>query len=324
MTSERDDYDSPWKLAIERCFREFVRFYFPHAHDRIDWSKGYEFLDQELQAVVQDAELGRRYVDKLARVTLLTGDEDLVYCHFEVQGRPEDNFGERVFVYNYRLYDRYRRPIASLVVLADQDKDWRPDGFGYEALGCRVSISFPVVKLLDYAGREAELLADSNPFALLTAATLMARATRQDMSARFDAKWRLVRSLYHHGWDRQRIIDLFGVLDWMMRLPEALERELWQNIKGLETEVTMRYVTSVERIGRDEGRREGHREGRQEGHREGTALTLILVLEARFGSLAEDQRAQILAADMEALEGWVKQVMTAPSVAAILNPPVIH
>jgi len=83
-------------------------------------------------------------------------------------------------------------------------------------------------------------------------------------------------------------------------------------------------VTSVERIGRDEGRREGHREGRQEGHREGTALTLILVLEARFGSLAEDQRAQILAADMEALEGWVKQVMTAPSVAAILNPPVIH
>jgi hypothetical protein len=31
-------------------------------------------------------------------------------------------FAERMFVYNYRLYDRYRRPIASMAVLADEHK----------------------------------------------------------------------------------------------------------------------------------------------------------------------------------------------------------
>ena len=49
-----DDYDSPWKEAVEHCFPEFMAFYFPAAYARIDWSAGHEFLDQELRAVVQD------------------------------------------------------------------------------------------------------------------------------------------------------------------------------------------------------------------------------------------------------------------------------
>ena len=70
-----DDYDSPWKEAIEHYFPEFMEFYFPEAFTEIDWSKEQVFLDQELHAVAQDAELGKRFVDKLVRVTLLNGDE---------------------------------------------------------------------------------------------------------------------------------------------------------------------------------------------------------------------------------------------------------
>ncbi|MEN9984623.1 MAG: hypothetical protein RI925_125, partial [Pseudomonadota bacterium] len=61
-----DDYDSPWKDAVERYFPEFIAFYFPDASQQINWARGHEFLDQELRAVVQDAELGKRFVDKLA------------------------------------------------------------------------------------------------------------------------------------------------------------------------------------------------------------------------------------------------------------------
>ena len=57
-----DDYDSPWKAAIERFFPEFMAFYFPTAHSQIDWTLPYEFLDQELMAVVRDAELDRKSV----------------------------------------------------------------------------------------------------------------------------------------------------------------------------------------------------------------------------------------------------------------------
>ena len=42
--------------------------------------------------------------------------------------------------------------------------------------------------------------------------------------------------------------QLFVVIDWMMRLPKALEQELWSDIETLEEIDKMRYVTSVERI----------------------------------------------------------------------------
>ena len=53
MANDRDDYDSPWKDVLERGFPEFMAFYFPAAHGEIDWSRGYEVLDSELQQVVQ-------------------------------------------------------------------------------------------------------------------------------------------------------------------------------------------------------------------------------------------------------------------------------
>ncbi len=119
MAEQNDDYDSPWKDAIDHYFPEFMAFCFPDAYVRIDWSKEQVFLDQELHAVVQDAELGKRLVDKLVRVTLQNGDENWIYIHVEVQGTKQVEFAERMFVYNYRLYDRYRRPIASMAVLTD-------------------------------------------------------------------------------------------------------------------------------------------------------------------------------------------------------------
>ncbi len=60
MSIQADDYDSPWKDILERYLADFLAFFFPHAHTAIDWSLGYTFLDKELQAVMRDAELGRR------------------------------------------------------------------------------------------------------------------------------------------------------------------------------------------------------------------------------------------------------------------------
>ena len=79
-----------------------------------------------------------------------------------------------------------------------------------------------MAKLQDHAGNEAALTHDPNPFALITLAHLQTQATRQDPQARFEAKWKLVKMLLRRGWDKQRILDLFFVIDWMMRLPEQL------------------------------------------------------------------------------------------------------
>ena len=161
MDASNDQYDSPWKEAIERYFPEFMAFYFPDASAEIDWSKEHVFLDQELRAVVQDAEFGTRFVDRLVRVTVLSGDE------------------------------------------------------------------------------------------------------RQ--------------------WDKQRVIDLFSVVDWLLQLPEWLNSQVLQELETIEESKKVRYVTSVERIGMAKGIAEGLVEGRLEGE----SRLLRRLLERRFGVLPE-------------------------------------
>jgi hypothetical protein len=198
--------------------------------------------------VVRDAELGRRLADALVQFTLTSGEQRWIYVHIEVQGQRDADFAQRMFTYNYRLFDRYACPIASLAVLADDDDGWKPEDYGFEVLGCKHHFQFPVVKLSGLADQTEALDTHRNPFALVTAAHLRTRQTRHDPEARYQAKRTLVRLLYQHGWERQRILDLFAVLDWMMRLPVRNDQKLWQDIAAIEGESKMRYVTSVERL----------------------------------------------------------------------------
>lgn len=86
MTEAHDEFDSPWKEIIEWYFEEFMHFFFLAAHADIDWSRGVEFLDKELQQVARDAELGRRYADKLAKVWRKSGEEEWVLAHLMIYG----------------------------------------------------------------------------------------------------------------------------------------------------------------------------------------------------------------------------------------------
>lgn len=52
------------------------------------------------------------------------------YIHIEIQGRCDSGFEKRMFVYNYRVFDRYDRPVGSLALLADDDPHWRPAHYG--------------------------------------------------------------------------------------------------------------------------------------------------------------------------------------------------
>lgn len=87
MTEPHDEFDSPWKEILEVYFQDFMQFFFPQIHDDIDWSRGYDFLDQELQQVVRDAELGKRLTDKLVKVWKLSGEETWVLAHIEIVRR---------------------------------------------------------------------------------------------------------------------------------------------------------------------------------------------------------------------------------------------
>ena len=315
MESANDRYDSPWKEAIEHYFPEFMAFYFPEAYAQIDWSKEYVFLDQELRAVVQDAELGTRFVDRLVRVNVLNGDENWIYVHVEVQGTRQPEFAKRMFVYNNRIFDRYDRPVASLAVLADEHKMWKPSSYGFSVLGCRHTLEFPVAKLTDYEEGLDELLASDNAFGWITAAHILTQKTRTQDEERYFAKIRMLRILYERHWDKQRVINLFNVVDWLMQLPELLNNRVWQELETIEEKEKMQYISSVERI----GMAKGIAKGMAEGVAKGESRILKRLLERRFGVLPEWASERLGCAKEEELEAWSDAVLTAPTLDAVFR-----
>jgi hypothetical protein len=270
------DFDNPWKEALERFLPAFLAFFFPAIHDAIDWSRGYESLDKELQQVAREGEIGLRR----------DGTEAWVLIHIEIQSQPDDDFPERMFVYHYRIYDRFRRPVVSLAVLGDDRPQWRPRSFGYALWGCRMRLRFPVVKLLDYGQDLAGLEAQANPFGLVVLAHLQTAATRQDPPARKGWKTRLVKGLLDRGLDAATIRQLFRLIDWMMDLPQELEREFSQEIRQYEEEKKMPYVTSIERLGIEKGLEEGLKKGREEGEAIGLRKGIALAVKIKFGAAA--------------------------------------
>ena len=322
-----DQYDSPWKEAVEHYFPEFMEFYFPNAHVEIDWAKDYIFLDKELRAVVQDAELGTRFVDKLVRVNMLNGEESWIYIHLEVQGTRQAEFAQRMFVYNYRIYDRYKRPVASFAVLADEHKRWKPSTYGFSLLGCKHTLEFPVAKLTDYEDKLDELLASENAFGLITAAHILTQQTRKHEEERYEAKSRLVRILYERHWDKERVIKLFAILDWLMQLPEWLNRQILDQIETIEEGEKVQYITSVERIGMEKGEVIGMEKGEVIGMEKGVVIgrvggasgLLRRQLERRFGVLPGWTLEQLSSASEQELEVWADAILTAPTLEAVFN-----
>jgi hypothetical protein len=166
----------------------------------------------------------------------------------------------------------------------------------------------------------------------VTAAHLLTRQTKGNDQARLSAKWRLAKLLYQRNWDKQRIIDLFSVIDWMMYVPPELQKQLWQNIEHLERNCAMPYITSVERIGIEKGiemglqqglqkgLQQGLEQGLQQGKYEGEAALLERQLIKRFGAAFHDEiHARLNSATSEQRARWAERILDAPSLAEVFG-----
>ena len=249
----QDDYDSPWKEALEIYFTDFMEFFFPGIAHEIDWPRGYKFRDKEFQQIVRDARLGRRYADKLVSVWSTQGTEINVMVHIEIQAARDNDFPERMYVYNYRIYDKHKKPVTSLAILADEETKWHPQKFSRAQWGCSVDFKFPTVKLKPLTRDMDALLNQANPFAMITAAHLMTQASKHDPQKRYVWKWKLTRMLYEKHFSREQILNLYRFIDWLMVLPELLSKKFNTQHKDYEEDKKMPYITTAERIGREEG-----------------------------------------------------------------------
>ncbi len=275
--------DSAWKDILGTHFKAFIQFFFPEVHRDIDWSKGYETLDKELEVILRGSKSRKRRADKLVKVHLLSGAPAVILIHVEVQRKPEADFEGRMFQYNYRIFDRRGEEVISLAILTDSRSSSRRDRFERKRWGFELLMRYPVVCFLDFEGRQAELEASKNPFAVVVLAHLEARKTKGTPAEALEAKWRLTRMLYERGYKKRDIIGLYKFIDWVLRLPEDLETELHDRQRTLEGKKTMPYVSSIERFGIEKGRQEGKVEGKVEGKAEGLLEAIAVGLKLRFG-----------------------------------------
>lgn len=283
---ENTDYDNPWKTFVELYFRDFLAFFFPDIAVDVDWSKPIRFLDKELQKIVRDAEIPKRYADKLVEVHRCTGEQTLVICHIEVQSQEESRFAARMYTYNYRLRDRYNCPVVSLAILGDDRQNWRPNQFRDELWGCSIHFEFPIVKLSDYQAEWMSLEANRNPFAVVVMAHLKTKETHNQPTERKRWRYFLTTMLYDRGYVEQDILELHNFLDWLMNLPEELERQFQDELKAFEEARQMKYVTTGERRARLEEKQAIARRLLQQG------LSIEAIAQATELSIAEVQMLQ--------------------------------
>ena len=143
--------------------------------------------------------------------------------------------------------------MVSLAILGDEKRKRGADTYSYEILGCELKFKFPIVKLLDYKEKWEELEQSHNPFAVVVMAHLQTQETRHKPEERFEFKWKLIRRLYERGYHKEDVRQLFRFIDWMMKLPDGLARQLKERITEYEEEQKMPYVTSIERMGIEQG-----------------------------------------------------------------------
>ena len=296
-----DDYDSPWKEVAARFFPQLVEFFAPDLHRAIDWSAGYEFLEQELREMLRDAETGSRRVDKVVKVHTLTGDPLYFVLHVEIQAQRDPNFPQRIFLYYYRLYDLFPEQVVSLAILADEEPRWHPDTYKHELYGTRLELKYRTIKIWEYNNRWEELENNPNPFALVVRAHLKTQATRGNAEERLNWKVRLVRELYERGQDPQEIYDLFRFIDWLLVLPDNMIQSFHEQTQDIKQEAKMKYVTSIERLERKEGRKEGQQK------------VVLELLEAKFGPQDESTLQRIQKGSQEQILQWAKRILTASS-----------
>jgi predicted transposase YdaD len=147
-----------------------------------------------------------------------------------------------------------------------------------------------------------ELESSTNPFATVVMTHLKVIETKRNIGQRKVWKFALTRRLYEKGYQRQEILDLYRFIDWVMILPEAVEREFWQALQAFEEERKVTYVTNAERFGFERGIERGIEQGIEQGVTQEARSLVLRLLSRRIGMIAPNVESQIATLSVSQLE----------------------
>jgi putative YhgA-like transposase len=202
------DFDAAWKTILEAFEREVIEVMFPELYPKIDWEKGTESLEQELQEIqkeIFDKQSTEKIIsDKIVKVKLKNSESKILFIHVEVQSssREENIFGERMFRYFYRIWDRFRykyedqSEIVAAAIYTYKGERGKDKSYIYKLPDIEEEILKYNFRTIDVETIKLEDISEYNPIRLVFKIAKELLNTKSTDEAIYEAKVKLANELY--------------------------------------------------------------------------------------------------------------------------------
>jgi predicted transposase/invertase (TIGR01784 family) len=277
--------DLLWKGIIEDMPTQFIQFFFPDAVNVLDFNRGFDFLDKELEELFPvDSPNHPRFVDKLIKAFNKDGKEEWILIHIEVQGYQDQEFSLRMYTYFYRLFDRYQKPITALAIFTDDNPVFKPSCYDYRFLGTSLSYRFNTCKILEQD--ELILAEHPNPFALVVLTVLRSIKNKKSSDETLlNLKIDLFRSMYERNMEKATMRALANFLKMYVRFSKPETYHIFET--EIMTITNNTTTMGIEELILQRAKQEGKVEGKAEGKAE-VVRNLIIKM-----GLTNEQTAEI-------------------------------
>lgn len=82
-----------------------------------------------------------KFVDKLVKIFTKAG--------IEIQGYHAKDFGKRLFEYRYRIFNKYDKPITTVTIFTDTNRNFTPNSYEYKCLSTTNTFRFNAYKIIE-------------------------------------------------------------------------------------------------------------------------------------------------------------------------------
>ena len=236
----------------------------------------------------------------------------------------DPNLPKRLFIYHYRIFDRYGVSPLTLAILGDTNRKWRPTSYHYQSLGCGITFRFCICKTIDFRGKLDDPRYRHQQGLFIIAAHLGTQQHRRNPQNLFDCRFELFVKLNNEGYSPSEIRQLIRLIDWLMPLPDDLKIQFRNQLQQRLPDKTMPHITLFEELALKEGLEKGLQKGLQKGLEKGlekgilqNAREAILdVLDTRFGEVPDAVRERVNALCSEpTLKELHRRAILIPSLA---------
>lgn len=256
--------DELLKGAFEENFPDFLRFLYPLADEIFDLSKGIQFMDKELFAIVPDRERKqrKRIADLLAKVRLQDGTEKRILVHTEIEGGRQKDFAFRMFQYHYRLLDRNEGSVETIAVFTGDKTQPCPSKYCHRVIDTQIQFQYRAYHIFDH--NEAELLAMDNIFALIVLACQQAllegKIPEEELGK---GRLTIAKALLRQNYDKDRVTNFIIFLKNFLYIKDSeINRKFDEQIIQLSGgTVDMGIIEVVKKRERQSGLKQGVKQG---------------------------------------------------------------